>query len=132
MRKVICLIACIASFLSVRSQTVEEQCCLTIQEVRDYRNSDEKRLHVIANLEPPQFKYFLNNQVFFEKKDEVNEEYRNNLPMPKYEPYLIQSGVRFIYQKYEIASGAAEVVKGDVSFSEIRQFLSDEVKRVLK
>lgn len=97
-----------------------------------FSKSDGKRLHVIANPEDPQFKHFMNNQVYFEKKDEVNEEYRNNLPMPEYAPYLIQSGVRFVYQKYEIAPGAVEVIKGDVSFPEIRQFLCDEVKEVLK
>ena len=97
-----------------------------------FRKSDGKRLHVISNPDDPQFKHFLNNQVFFEKKDEVNEEYRNNLPMPEYAPYLIQSGVRFVYQKYEIAPGAAEHIKGDSSFSEISKFLSDEVIDVLK
>lgn len=96
-----------------------------------FRKSDGKRLSVIANPEAPQFKHFLNNQVYFEKKDEIYEEYKNNLPMPKYEPYMIQSGIRFVYQKYEIASGAAEIIKGEVSFSEIQQFLSEEVKDVL-
>ncbi len=97
-----------------------------------FRKSDGKRLHVISDPEDPLFKHFLNNQVFFEKKDEVNEEYRNNLPMPQYAPYLIQCGVRFVYQKYEIAPGAAEYIKGDSSFSEIRQYMSNEVIDVLK
>lgn len=51
--------------------------------------------------------------------------------MPKYEPYLIQSGVRFVYQKYEIAGGASGYIKGDASFPEIKQFLTKDVKDVL-
>ena len=97
-----------------------------------FRKSDGRRLHVIANAQSPQFRQFLNNDLIFEKKDEIEEEYRNNIPMPKYEPYLIQTGVRFIWQKYEIAAGAAGYFKEDASFSGIKQFLSDEVLEVLK
>lgn len=96
-----------------------------------FRKSDGKRLHVIADPKDSKFKHFLNNDLFFEKKDEIEEEYRSNIPMPKYEPYLIQSGVRFVYQKYEIASGATGYIKGDASFPVIKQFLTKDVKDVL-
>lgn len=96
-----------------------------------FRKSDGKRLHVIADPKDSKFKHFLNNDLFFEKKDEIEEEYRSNIPMPKYEPYLIQSGVRFVYQKYEIAGGASGYIKGDASFPEIKQFLTKDVKDVL-
>lgn len=96
-----------------------------------FRKSDGKRLHVIANPDNSQFKELLSNDIYFESRDYFSDEYKNNLPMPKYEPFLIQSGVRFIYQKYEIGLGAAGVVKGDSPYASIWPYLSDEVKEVL-
>lgn len=93
-----------------------------------FRKSDGKRLKVIANPQDPKFRHFLNNDLIFEKKEDILEEYKDNIPMPKYEPYLIQSGVRFVYQQNETAPGAAEVIKVDKSFSEMYQYLSNEVK----
>lgn len=94
-----------------------------------YRKSDGKRLRVIENPQNPQLKDFLSNHLYIEDQDVRYEENKNNVPFPEYEPFLIQSGVRFIYQKYEIAP---VICVGDASFLEIRQFLSDEVKEVLK
>jgi hypothetical protein len=42
------------------------------------------------------------------------------------------SGVRFVYQKSEVTAPDAQYVPENISFQEIRQFLSDEVKEVLK
>lgn len=97
-----------------------------------FRKSDGKRLKVIANPQDPKFRHFLNNDVYFEKKEDILEEYKTNIPVPQYEPYLIQSGVRFVYQQHEIAPGATGYIKGDASFSEIRQFLNGEIKDILK
>lgn len=97
-----------------------------------FRKSDGKRLHVIANPEDPQFKHFLNSRAFSEKKNDIVDRYKNNLPMPVFEPYLVQDAVRFVYQKYEIAPGFVGHIEEYVSFSEIRKFLSDEVKDVLR
>jgi len=97
-----------------------------------FRKSDGKRLHVFANPEDFQFKQFMNNHLIFEKKDEIMDKYKNNIPMPRHEPFLIQSGVRFIYQQCEISAGAAGVIVEDASFSTIKAFLSEETKDVLK
>lgn len=94
-----------------------------------FRKSDGKRIRVIKNPQSPQFKDFLSNQMYIEDQNVRYEENKNNVPFPQYEPFLIQSGVRFIYQKYEIAP---VICVGDAQFSSIRLFLSDEVKDVLK
>lgn len=96
-----------------------------------FRKSDGKRLHVIANPANPQFLQSLNKILYFEEEDDVSDEFKDNLPMPKYEPYLTQIGVRFAYQKYEISSGAVGYIIGETSLSEIREFLSEEVKKTL-
>lgn len=96
-----------------------------------FRKKDGKRLKVIANPENYQFKQFLSNDVFFDKREDVLDENNHSLPMPKFEPYLIQSGVRFVYQNYEIAPGAVGVITGESSFSQIWPYLSDEAKAVV-
>ena len=53
------------------------------------------------------------------------------IPPPKYEPYLIQNGVRFVYQQGEIAYRPVGFIKDQVPFSIMRDFLTDEVKDVL-
>ncbi|MBR5747839.1 MAG: energy transducer TonB [Prevotella sp.] len=55
-----------------------------------------------------------------------------DIPIPTTEPYLIQSGVRFVYQKREVTAPEAGYVQEDIPFSEIQQYLTDEVKDVLK
>ena len=96
-----------------------------------FRKSDGKRLHVIANPHDPQLGEFLYSCMPDEKKDSLLEQV-NKLPFPSKEPFLIQTGVRFVYQKYEIAAGAAGDIQIDIPFSEIQQYLSDEVLDVLK
>ena len=39
--------------------------------------------------------------------------------MPKYETYMIQSGVRSIYQQHEIAPSVVGYIKEDVCFSKV-------------
>ena len=94
-----------------------------------FRKSDGKRLHVIANPHSPQLRDFMSNQMYIEDQGVRYDENKNNIPFPKYEPFLIQTGVRFIYQKYEIAPCSCV---GDAPFSGIKQFLGDEVLEVLK
>ena len=96
-----------------------------------FRKSDGKQLHVIANPQNPRFKHCL-NEMYFEDRDVVDDEYKKQLPMPKCEPYLIQNGVRFTYQQGEIAVKPAGFIKSELTFSELRDFLTDEVKDVLK
>lgn len=100
-----------------------------------FRKSDGKRLRVIANPKDPKYKQFLNEDLYFdglENKDALLEEYREQLPLPEYEPYLIQNGVRFVYQQSEIAVRPAGFLKADVPFSVLRDFLTEEVKELFK
>ena len=55
-----------------------------------------------------------------------------DIPLPYTKPYLLQTGVRFVYQKREIAGPDAEYIVEDIPYSVIRPFLSEEVKEVLK
>ena len=46
-----------------------------------FRKSDGKRLKVIANPQDPQFRHFLNNDLIFEKKEDILEEYKDNIDL---------------------------------------------------
>ena len=100
-----------------------------------FRKSDGKRLRVIANPKDPKYKQFLNEDLHFdnlENKGALLEEYREQIPLPEYEPYLIQNGVRFVYQQSEIAVRPAGFLKAELPFSVMTDFLTDEVKDLLK
>ena len=77
------------------------------------------------------FKKLLNERFPDEDKDFLVDP-DADIPLPYTKPYLIQSGVRFVYQKREVTAPDAQYVQEDISFPEIRQFLSDEVMEVLK
>lgn len=101
-----------------------------------FRKSDGKRLRIIANPQDPKYKIFLNESLRFEDKGDgrevLDEEYKKQIPLPKHEPYLIQNGIRFTYQMGEIAVRPAGFLKSDQSFSLLSDFLTDEVKDLLK
>ena len=97
-----------------------------------FRKSDGKRLRVIVNPQNPRFRQFLNNDLYFEEKEALLDEYKNHIPMPEYEPYLTQDGVRFIYQQGEIAVRPAGFLKTEGTYSLMRPFLTEEVKDVLR
>ena len=93
-----------------------------------FRKSDGKRLKVIANPQDPRFKRCL-NQLDFEDRHAIDDEYKTQLPMPEHEPYLIQDGVRFAYQKGEIT---LPPIITESPYSVMGQFLTEEVKELLK
>ena len=97
-----------------------------------FRKSDGKRLHVIANPKDPQYRQFLNKDLYIEERDALLDEYKNHIPLPEYEPYLIQDGVRFVYQQGEIAVRPAGFIRTEASYPVMRPFLTDEVKDLLK
>lgn len=97
-----------------------------------FRKSDGKRLRVIANPQDPKLRRFLNESLYIENRDALDDEYKNHIPMPEYDPYLIQDGVRFVYQQGEIAVRPAGFIKTESSYPLMRPFLTDEAKAVLK
>lgn len=98
-----------------------------------FRKVDGKRIRIIESPESRQFKLFLNKEIMaYLDKDMMFDVYKNDLPFPQYEPYLIQTGVRFVYQKYEITAGAGGVPQVDVSFYEIKDYMTSEVKELLR
>lgn len=96
-----------------------------------FRKSDGKKLKIIADPPTSNFKKLLNSYFPGEMKDFMYEP-DTDIPIPTTEPYLIQSGVRFVYQKREVTAPEAGYVQEDIPFSEIQQYLTDEVKDVLK
>ena len=97
-----------------------------------FRKSDGKRLHVIANPQDPQYRQFLDKELYIEDRDALLDEYKNHIPLPEYEPYLIQAGVRFVYQEGEITVRSDGFVRTESTYSVMRPFLTDEVKDLLK
>ena len=96
-----------------------------------FRKSDGKKLKIIANPQAPHFKELI-NRYFPEDMKEYISEPEMDIPIPYTSPYLMQSGVRFVYQKREITAPVIPYVQEDIPFSEIQQYLTDEVKDVLK
>ena len=97
-----------------------------------FRKSDGKRMHVIANPQDPQYRQFLNKDLYIEERDALLDEYKDHIPLPEYEPYLIQDGVRFVYQQGEIAVRPAGFIRTEATYPVMRPFLTDEVKDLLK
>lgn len=97
-----------------------------------FRKSDGKRLRVIANPQNPNLRRFLNEYLYIEDRDALLDEYKNHIPMPEYEPYLTQDGVRFVYQQSEIAVRPEGFLKAEGAYSLMRPFLTEEVKDVLR
>ena len=97
-----------------------------------FRKSDGKRLHVIANPKDPQLMRFLTKDLYIEDRDALLDEYKEHIPLPEYEPYLIQDGVRFVYQQGEIAYRPAGFIRTESAYSVMSPFLTDEVKELLK
>lgn len=97
-----------------------------------FRKSDGKQLRVIANPQNPNLRRFLNEYLYIENRDALLDEYKNHIPMPEYEPYLTQDGVRFVYQQGEIAVRPAGFLKTEGAYSLMRPFLTEEVKDVLR
>lgn len=98
-----------------------------------FRKSDGKRIRVIESPDSRLFKSFLNHRILeFIDKEMLYDENKTSLPFPQYEPYLIQTGIRFVYQKYEIAAGAGGVPQADVSFYEVKDYMTSEVKELLR
>jgi hypothetical protein len=96
-----------------------------------FRKSDGKRLKIITNPQDPKFKELLNFCFPADMKGFFYDPDRD-IPLPYTKPYLLQTGVRFVYQKREIAGPDAEYIVEDIPYSVIRPLLSEEVKEVLK
>lgn len=47
-------------------------------------------------------------------------------PFPRKDPFITDKGIRFVYQKYEMAAGAAGVIDVTIPFSEIADYMSEE------
>ena len=95
-----------------------------------FRKSDGKKLNIIANSQSPQFKKLLNDRFPEDMKGFLIDP-EMDIPIPNTKPYLIQSGVRFVYQKSEITAPDAQYIQEDISFPVIQQFLTEDVKEVL-
>lgn len=56
----------------------------------------------------------------------------NRIPLPSAAPYFTQRGLSFVYQQYEIAPYAAGLINFDISYDQIRPFLTDDALELLK
>lgn len=96
-----------------------------------FRKSDGKKLKIITNSQTPNFKKLLNDHFPDDMRGYMYDP-DADFPIPNTDPYLLQSGVRFVYQKREVTAPVIPYVKEDIPFSEIQQYLTDEVKDLLK
>lgn len=90
-----------------------------------FRKADGKRVRIISNPNDRQLKTKL---IFYvnEKGGTSSPEELEAHPFPKKEPFLTDDGVHFIYQKYEIGSGADGIIDVSIPYYEIANFLSDD------
>ncbi len=54
------------------------------------------------------------------------------IPMPATVPYLAKDGVHFVYQQYEIGPYAMGIVEFTVPYAEIKQYLTDDAKKLIE
>lgn len=52
-------------------------------------------------------------------------------PYPKKDPFITEKGVRFIYQKYEIGSGALGVVDIVIPYIDIAEYMSEDALQLI-
>ena len=52
-------------------------------------------------------------------------------PYPKKDPFITEKGVRFIYQKYEIGSGALGVVDIVIPYADIAEYMSEDALQLI-
>lgn len=98
-----------------------------------FRKSDGKRVQIIASPNSQQYKLFLKENIMvYMDKEILFDQFKHSIPPPEYDPYFIQTGARFGYQKYEIAPGVAGYLQADASFFEMKDILSAEAKELLK
>ena len=96
-----------------------------------FRKSDGKKLKIITNSQAPNFKKLLNDHFPDDMRGYMYDS-DADIPIPNTEPYLLQNGVRFVYQKREVTAPVIPYVKEDIPFSEIQQYLTDDVKDVIR
>ena len=95
-----------------------------------FRKSDGKKLNIIANSQSPQFKKLLNDRFPEDMKGFMyNDE--TDIPIPETEPYLLKDGVRFVYQMREVTAPETQYIQEDITFPEIQQFLTQDVRDVI-
>lgn len=95
-----------------------------------FNKSDGSIIQVIKDPNESGFKDFLISHVknHLRKEDSIKQlfEYElNDHPYPKKAPYLSKDGICFIYQKYEIGTGAMGEVEFIIPYDEMRPFMSE-------
>ena len=91
---------------------------------------DGNVIHVIAHPSDSKLQSFLikyiKSHIDSDSQEMIFDEEFYKHPFPRKEPFIIDKGIRFVYQKYEIAAGAAGVIDITIPFSEIADFMSEE------
>lgn len=98
-----------------------------------FRKSDGRKIKVIKNSNNASFKQLLIQSVLeqVEDADGLNADFIQS-PVPQTEPYLVNGGVKFIYQKYEIGPGYMGCPEVVIYKNEILPYLTDEAKKLLE
>lgn len=92
---------------------------------------DGKQIPVIKDHKNKKFeKYLIDNvinSIDSNNIDMLEETELKSHPFPKYAPFITKDGVCFIYQKYEIGSGALGEVETVIPINAISDYLTDDV-----
>ena len=89
-----------------------------------FSKADGHIVRVIDNPSDSRLKAFLIR--FVNSSSEVDGDELEDHPYPKKDPFITEKGVRFIYQKYEIGSGALGVVDIVIPYADIAEYMSED------
>ena len=104
---------------------------------KSFRKADGKKIDIIKNLHDQAFKKLLVSNVVEQQggmefcEGFLSDDFFTN-PIPKTEPYMFNGKICFIYQKYEIAQGAAGCIMITIDKKNILPYLTDEAKELLE
>lgn len=89
-----------------------------------FSKADGHIVRVIDNPSDSRLKAYLIR--FVNSSSEVDGDELEDHPYPKKDPFITEKGVRFIYQKYEIGSGALGVVDIVIPYADIAEYMSED------
>ena len=95
-----------------------------------FSKADGHIVRVIDNPTGSRFKdcliRFVNRCLDNDSKEMLSVDELQDHPYPKKDPFITEKGVRFIYQKYEIGTGALGDVDIVIPYSDIAEYMSED------
>lgn len=106
----------------------------TYSEGVTFRKADGKRLNVLKDSESDDFKKLLVKAVHDQLavlSESLNEDFADN-PMPEKPPFLVDNGVEFTYQPYEIGPRVLGHVSVFIPYAKLKPYMTAEARYMMQ